>query len=152
MPEVKSILAEKGSDVLSVSPSESVLEAAKLMNKKKVGALVVIVDRAVVGMFTERDLLQRVVAHQKDPGAICVEEVMTKKVIRAHPDDPVDKAKSTMKHKRIRHLPVVDDTDELVGMISIGDINAFEIGYLHTYLDYHGSMEESMWSRMSKYG
>jgi CBS domain-containing protein len=111
---------------ISIGPTADVLRAAVLMNEKKIGALVVIDDAgAVVGMFTERDVLHRVVAQRRDPATTLVSDVMTGAVLCCQPDTHLDEARAVMKTKRIRHLPVVDAKGALAGMISIGDLNAY---------------------------
>lgn len=126
MTKVQDILSTKGNQVLSIGPAADVLNAAVLMNEHKIGALVVIDDAGLVaGMFTERDVLHRVVAQRRDPATTTVDEVMTKAVLCCQTDTPLDEARAAMKNKRIRHLPVVDAKGALVGLISIGDLNAF---------------------------
>ena len=132
MSEVKVILADKGSQVLSINPTATVLDAAQLMNRHKVGSVVVLEEGHIVGMFTERDVLQRVVGGHLDPEHTPVKEVMTKKVTTCGPDTKIEEARSIMKHRRIRRLPVINN-DQLVGLISIGDLNAFEISHLEAY-------------------
>jgi CBS domain-containing protein len=126
MPSVKDILAVKGSYVLSIGPEATVLDAAVLMNDHKIGALVVLHDAQLVGMITERDLLQRVLAQCRDPVHTLVREVMTVEVICCRPQTKLDEARGVMKNRRIRHLPVVDEGRRLDGLISIGDLNAYE--------------------------
>jgi CBS domain-containing protein len=142
MATVRDILARKGSHVFTIGPRATVMDAATLMNEHKVGALVVIDDgRGVVGMFTERDVLRRVVGEQRDPVATRVEDVMTTEVACATPDTTIEEARGAMKNRRIRHLPLVDDERRLMGLISIGDLNAHQtsdhektIHLLHEYL------------------
>jgi CBS domain-containing protein len=80
----------------------------------------------IVGMFTERDILQRVVVPRRDPGTTAVQEVMTTEVVCCRPYTPLEEARAVLKNRRIRHLPVVDDDDRLLGLVSIGDLNAYE--------------------------
>ena len=80
----------------------------------------------VVGMFTERDVLRRVVAEMRDPATTLVEEVMTTDVACAQAHTTLDEAAGVMKNRRIRHLPVFDEEDRLEGLISIGDLNAWK--------------------------
>ncbi len=142
MNTVNDLLATKGSEeVFSVSGDTSVLEAARKMNQHKIGALVIIHNGRVKGIFTERDVLRRVVAEQLDPGATKVDQVMTTEIACCRTDTPIEEAKSVMKSKRIRHLPVVGDDMQLHGMISIGDLNAHQVNnqeiaihYLNEYL------------------
>ena len=131
MSNVHAMVARKGNTVLSVGPDASVLDASQIMNENRVGALVVTVShdgpRKIHGIFTERDVLRRVVAQRRDPAHTTVREVMTERVVVCHAETSVDEARSLVKQRRIRHLPVVDDHDHLVGMISIGDLNAWEL-------------------------
>jgi CBS domain-containing protein len=124
MSLVRELLERKGSHILTIGPASSVLQAALLMNEHRVGSLVVVADRRVVGMFTERDVLQRVVARRRDPEATRVGEVMTAAVVCCTPETTVEEARGVMRDRRIRHLPVADAGGRLLGMISIGDLNA----------------------------
>ena len=141
MATVRDILATKGTHVWSVGLDATVLQAASLMNEHKVGALVVLDGGRTAGMFTERDVLRRVVGEQRDPAATRVAEVMTVDVVFCKPETTVEEARVAVKDRRIRHLPVLDGGEHLLGMISIGDLNAFEaasqehtIYMLHEYL------------------
>jgi CBS domain-containing protein len=126
MPSVKDILAVKGSRVLSIGPEATALDAAVMMNEHRVGSLVVMVGRQLIGILSERDILTRVVVPRLDPGHALVRDVMTKEVVccRLHTD--LDEARGVLKNRRIRHLPVVDDEQQLLGLISIGDLNAYD--------------------------
>ena len=125
MATLKDILAGKDSKVISVDPRATVMEAAVLMNQYRVGFLVVIDGERPVGVFSERDILRRVVVARLDPGKTLVNEVMTTEMLVCNPGTSVDEARSVMKNRRIRHLPVVDEQERLVGLVSIGDLNAF---------------------------
>jgi CBS domain-containing protein len=124
MPTMQDILSSKHTEIHTIRPEATVLEATKKMNQHKIGALVVMQDNQVVGMFTERDVLRRVVAEQRDPSSLCVAEVMTTEVICAEPETDLEEAANIMKTRRIRHLPICDAGGQLLGMISIGDLNA----------------------------
>jgi CBS domain-containing protein len=126
MPTVLEILANKGTHVLSVSPTATVLDAALLMNDHKIGSLVVMDAGRLIGLISERDLLQRVLAQRRDPADMLVRDAMTTEIICCRTYTTIDEARSVMKNRRIRHLPVVDDDNRLLGLISIGDLNAFE--------------------------
>jgi len=126
MATVREILVKKGSGVLTTGKECTVLEAAILMNEHKVGALVVLEGGRIAGMFTERDVLRRVVGQLRDPATTPVAEVMTTEVVCCRPDTGLDEARGSMMMRRIRHLPVIGDQDEMVGLISIGDLNAHE--------------------------
>jgi CBS domain-containing protein len=125
MAIIREILSQKGSQVWSIGTSATALQAALLMNEHKIGGLVVIDQGRVAGMFTERDIL-RLVADRRDPAQTSVGDVMTEEVVCCAPTTPVDEAKSAMKNRRVRHLPVVGEDERLLGVISIGDLNAYE--------------------------
>lgn len=122
MGVVQDILDHKGSHVVSIAEEADVLTAARLMNEQRIGALVVTRGDKVVGIFTERDLLNRVVAAQRDPAATPVAAVMSSPVACCAPQTLQDECRSVMRTRRLRHLPVVDE-GRLVGLISIGDLN-----------------------------
>ncbi len=124
MPSLQDILMSKGNQIHTIRPEATVLEATRKMNQHKIGALVVMQDNQVVGIFTERDVLQRVVAEARSPAELRVAEVMTTDVICAEPDTDLEEASRIMKTRRIRHLPVCTSNGRLLGIISIGDINA----------------------------
>jgi CBS domain-containing protein len=140
MATALTILQRKGTHVLTIGKDATVLQAALLMNEHKVGALVVMDGEGIAGMFTERDVLRRVVGEQRDPARTGVAEVMTTEVACCTPETPLEEARGAMKNRRIRHLPVVED-GRLRGLISIGDLNAHEmtsqeqtIHLMHEYL------------------
>ena len=126
MAVVRDILAAKGPHVLSIGPEANVLDAALLMNEHKVGSLVVMSGGQLIGIITERDILQRVVVPRRDPGQTAVQEVMTTEVVCCQPHTPLEEARGVLKNRRIRHLPVVDENRRLCGLISIGDLNAHD--------------------------
>jgi CBS domain-containing protein len=141
MPTVHVILKEKGSVVHCIEPTVTVLAATQRMNEHKIGALVVVERERVAGMFTERDVLQRVVAEQRPAATTLVRDVMTTRVACCDPNMTIEDARGVMKNRRIRHLPVVDQGGKLLGMISIGDLNAYALNgqettihLLHDYL------------------
>src|SRR5262245_15251929 len=126
MATVRDILARKGPHVFTTSPGATVLDAALLMNEHKIGSLVVIDDGRVVGIFTERDVLRRVVGEEREPAKTLVGEVMTAELVCCTPETTIAEARGAMKNRRVRHLPLVDDDHRLLGLISIGDLNAYE--------------------------
>ena len=141
MASVRDILATKGSQVLTIGKDATVLEAALLMNEHRVGALVVTEAGRIVGMFTERDVLRRVVGERRDPVTTPVSTVMSTEVVCCTPETSVEEARGAMKNRRIRHLPVADGDGKILGLISIGDLNAYQttsqehtIYMLHEYL------------------
>jgi CBS domain-containing protein len=141
MPTVLDIVSHKGDHIFSISPAATVLEAVKRMNDHGIGALIVMQDDGMIGMFTERDVLRRVMAEMRSPTEVTVAEVMTTEVICVPPTMEIEEASQVMRQKRVRHLPVCDDHGRIVGLVSIGDLNAFysshqeqTISQLHDYI------------------
>ena len=124
MATVQDILERKGGKVFTIEPSATALDAIEKMNHHRIGSLVVMDADQVAGIFTERDVLKRVASADRRPGEILVAEVMTADVACCSPDADVDEVGALMKERRIRHVPVCGDDGQLVGIISIGDINA----------------------------
>ena len=120
---VRDIIQKKGPQVAAVSADQSVLSAAQLMNDRRIGSVVVTQGETVVGIFTERDILTRVVAAQKDPASVAVRDVMTHPCVVCGPEDEITQCQAMMTEKHIRHIPVVSE-GKLVGIISSGDILA----------------------------
>ena len=125
MATVSDLLRAKAErPVLTIEQGETVLSATQRMNEHSVGALLVTDGGRLCGIFTERDVLRRIVAAQRSPAETRVGDVMTTNMACCSPETSVDDARSIFKTHRIRHLPVVGSDGELVGMISIGDLNA----------------------------
>lgn len=119
---VSRLLAEKDKDVLHVRPEVSVADAAKEMNRHRVGALLVLNEHGKpVGIFTERDILKRVVAQGLDPELTPVSQVMTREVMVIHPTVTVEQAMAIITEQHMRHLPVVEG-GKVIGMLSAGDL------------------------------
>lgn len=116
------LLGRKGSVIHSVAPSASVSDAVRVMNEHKVGSLVVMEHERVVGMFTERDVLTRIVAAGRSPQVTKVHEVMTARVVTISPATTVEEVMDIFATKRCRHLPVISEANVL-GLISIGDVS-----------------------------
>ena len=127
MATVSDILTEKGTHVVSIGEDATALEAAFLMNEHKIGALCVVRDDVLVGMFTERDILQRVVAAQVNPAKLLIRDGMTSDITVCDRNTTVEGARLLMMNQRVRHLPVVDEGRKLSGMVSIGDMNAYQL-------------------------
>lgn len=115
------ILDRKGRNVFSVAPNVSVSDAVAEMNRHRVGSILVLEGGRLVGIFTERDVLRRVVGAGLDPKSTPLAAVMTTGVITITPESSVEETMVIFTEKRCRHLPVLDD-GKLVGTISIGDI------------------------------
>ena len=124
MPTVRDVIAAKGQSLTTIDSHASVLDATRKMNQHKIGALVVMEDGRVAGMFTERDVLTRVISEELPPAAVEVGMVMTREVICCAMNDDLDDVSAIMKTKRVRHVPVCDPDGTLHGMVSIGDVNA----------------------------
>ncbi len=124
----------------SLGPGATVLEAALLMNERGIGSVMVIDKDRLAGIFTERDVLRRVVAEQRDPATTKLADVMTSPVACAAPHTTLDEIRQVMRERHIRHVPVVN-AKRVLGMISIGDLNKAErevqvetIRYLEQYI------------------
>ncbi len=140
MATVKDILERKGYDVVTIAADDSVFTAAKLMNARGIGGVVVLDDEDVIGIFTERDILRRVVAERRDPAKTLVRDVMTAPVTTCRPGATLEECQTLLSDKRIRHLPVLDP-DGVRGIITSGDILAFHVSeqaatieYLNSYM------------------
>jgi CBS domain-containing protein len=118
---VSHILGHKGQDVWSVSSDMTVFDALSMMADKNIGALVVIDDKTVTGIVSERDYARKVVLLGKDSKETRVAEIMTPNPITVSAETSVESCMELMTDNRFRHLPVMDDAD-LVGVISIGDV------------------------------
>jgi CBS domain-containing protein len=125
MPTLADILAAKQPYIFTVSPTATVMDAVRRMNLHRLGALVVMKDNTIVGIFTERDILRRVTAQLRSPRDVIIQEVMTPTVTCCLPHTDIEEAKRIMGQHRIRHLPVVDSRGELQGMIALGDLNGY---------------------------
>lgn len=119
--KVQTILAKKGTHVVTIRPEQTLREAARLMAENNIGALVVVNEaRQTVGIISERDII-RIASKHEDAFAQPVSQVMTRDVITGIPQDDLIAVAHAMTEKRFRHLPIVDK-GELVGIISIGDV------------------------------
>ena len=134
------ILNEKSSSVYCVDVSETVAEAVGLMNRERIGSVMVIKNGQYVGIFTERDVLNRVISAKLNAEKTRVEKVMTSDFISVQENSTLRETMHIMTNKRVRHLPVFEE-EKLVGMISIGDvtrklleINQNEAASLRQYL------------------
>lgn len=116
------LLSRKGSAVQTVAPSDTIADAVRVMNEKKIGSVLVVEGGRLSGIFTERDVLSRVVGAGVDPRTTRVSVVMTAQLETIAPDMTLGDVMGLFTHKRCRHLPVVAD-GELLGLISIGDVS-----------------------------
>ena len=115
------ILGDKGSDVVSIDADATVGDAVALLAERRIGAVPVMADGAVAGVFSERDVIRCL--HQNGAAALdgAVREAMTAPAMTVRPDEPVLGALSLMTQRRVRHLPVLED-GRIVGIVSIGDL------------------------------
>ncbi|KAA3630408.1 MAG: CBS domain-containing protein [Proteobacteria bacterium] len=134
------LLEEKGADVLSVAPDASVADCVRKMNTERIGALIVMDGSKPVGIFTERDVMTRVLDAERDVKTTKVSEVMSPDLACVASSTTVGEALQIISEKRFRHLPVVDD-GVVTGMVSIGDLTHWlvrgqeqEIKYLVNYI------------------
>ena len=126
MAAVRDILAKKGSVIVALPPAASVLDAARVMSDRSLGAVLVMEEGSLAGIFTERDVLRRVVAEGRDPASTLLGGVMTRDVITCTPATTLEECRETMTRRRIRHLPVMGASG-LCGVISSGDVLAFQV-------------------------
>lgn len=140
MDTIAAVLQEKGTQIFTVSPTTTAQEAAQTMVKHNVGSVLVVEAGKPIGIFSERDLMVRVVVPGKDPKKVEVREVMTGGVAVVEPHTRVKQAMAIMTEKRCRHLPVVAE-GKIVGLVSIGDLvrwlskdQEFQIRMLEHYI------------------
>jgi CBS domain-containing protein len=140
MKTVRQLLQVKGNHVCSVAPDTTVYSALKVMDDNNVGALLVLSQGVLVGIFSERDYARKVALRGKSSKDTRVEEIMTEKVDCVSPSQSVNECMGLMTQKHIRHLPVMESS-QLVGVISIGDVvkaviseQEFTIEQLESYI------------------
>ncbi len=121
MKTVSMVLRAKGHDVWRVSPNASVLEALKVMAEHGIGALIVMHEDRLVGLFSERDYARKVILKGKSSSTTLVREIMSSEVIVVQPSHSIKECMKLMTQHRVRHLPVLED-DRLMGILSIGDV------------------------------
>jgi CBS domain-containing protein len=118
---IKQLLDEKGSDIWSIGPKETVLQAIKEMAEKEIGSLVVLDHGKLVGIISERDYARKVILKNKASHDTTVEEIMNTPVVCGRLNQTVDECMALITDKRVRHLPIIDQ-DQVIGVISIGDL------------------------------
>ncbi len=121
MITVEKLLDIKGHEVWSVSPEDSVYDTIKIMDEKHVGALAVMNNDELVGIISERDYARQVILKDRTSRGTKVKEIMTRQVFYTYPSQTIDECLVIINERRIRHLPVLDDS-KMVGMISVGDV------------------------------
>jgi CBS domain-containing protein len=123
---VKHLLEQKGRNVWTIDPAATVLEAVAKMAEEDVGSLVVMDGERLIGIITERHYSRSVILKGKTSPATLVRDIMENNVIHVRPDQSVELCMALMIEKRVRHLPVVEDT-KVIGLLSIGDLLKFII-------------------------
>jgi CBS domain-containing protein len=144
MNRLTDILSEKGAVVLRVDANSSVLDAVRRMVEFNVGSLLVTDDGRDIGIVTERDYLRRVTLEGRDERETPVREIVSSPLVVVTPQTTVEECMALMTDRRIRHVPVVGDDGEVVGLVSIGDLvkftskqQSFELQYLTQYINAH---------------
>ena len=120
--------SKKYKEVISIAPNRPVFDALVIMAEYKIGALVVLEDEKLVGIFSERDYAREVILKGRSSKTTQIAEVMTHKVLSADPNDSVEQGMSIMADRHIRHLPVVANGN-VIGMLSIGDLVKETLSY-----------------------
>ncbi len=118
---INNLLQKKGADIWSTNPDATVFEALQVMAEKDIGAILVIEDYQLVGIFSERDYARKVILEGKSSRETLTREIMTKDVFTIQASQSVADCMTLMTEKHIRHIPVFE-ANELVGVISIGDV------------------------------
>ena len=135
MINVRDILKEKGDQVFSVTPDTSVYESLEKMSSRNIGSILVIEDEKLLGIFTERDYLKKVVLFGRSSKTTTVKEIMTTDLVCVSPADSVNSTMAIMTKMRCRHLPVIDE-GKLVGLVSMGDVVKKKISDMDATIKY----------------
>src|SRR5688572_29310181 len=119
---VSDVLSQKGGLVFTVSPGTTVAQIAQQLSTRRIGSVLVMANPdSVAGIVSERDLVRAIAKHGTAAFELLARQVMTRDVVSCNPDDSIDHVMELMTRSRFRHLPVID-RDELIGLISIGDV------------------------------
>ena len=121
MTTIAQLLNTKGNQIWSVEPKVTIFEALEIMSEKEIGALLVMEDGKLTGIFSERDYARKVILKGKSSKETPVGELMTKKVFYMDPQKTINDCMAMMTAKRIRHVPVIED-NQVMGIVTIGDV------------------------------
>jgi CBS domain-containing protein len=121
MNTIRQVLADKGSEIWSIAPTQTVFEAIQLMAIRRVGALLVMDEQRLAGIISERDYAREVILKGRSSKETPVQDIMTTEVVTITPESRIEESLALMSEHRVRHLPVLMQ-EEVVGMISIGDL------------------------------
>ncbi|MCH8557916.1 MAG: CBS domain-containing protein [Balneolia bacterium] len=145
--QIKEILQTKGDHVYHVAPDATVYDAVKLLSELNIGALLVMRDKKMMGIITERDYRDKIILKGRASKDTRVDEIMTKEVFCVAPTETVDSCMKIMTNKKIRHIPIMNGDETVAGMVSIGDLvkaviqkQEVEISTLKSYI--YGSYPE----------
>ncbi len=143
---VRSILRRRrlGPDLVAARADETVCDAARRMAENKCGSILIMDREQLLGIFTERDLLVRVVATGRNPAETRLDEVMTTDIETIDGDDSIEEAIRRMDEGAFRHLPVVD-SERVLGVLSVRDIPILDMGSMAKELDERHRLAERMW-------
>lgn len=122
MKTLRQLLAGKPQPLAAVAPKDTVFHALKVMADNRVGAVLVLDGERLVGIFSERDYARKVILVGKASKDTRVEEIMTDKVMYVTPENTVAECMALMTEGHFRHLPVLDDNQQIAGIVSIGDL------------------------------
>jgi len=120
--QIKEILKTKGDHVYNVAPDATVFDAVKLLSDLNIGALLVMRDKKMMGIITERDYRDKIILKGRASKQTRVDEIMSREVFCVKPAETVDSCMKIMTEKKIRHIPVMNEDDTVGGMVSIGDL------------------------------
>jgi len=141
MKTLKQLLESKNKNLAFIAPDQTVLHALEIMAENDVGALLVLDGKHLVGVFSERDYARKVILRGKSSSHSLVSEVMSGKVVYVTLSRTIEECMAIMTEEHFRHLPVLDDEQNVVGIVSIGDLiketisqQEFIIGQLENYI------------------
>jgi CBS domain-containing protein len=141
MKTLKQLIESKNKQLASISPDQTVLRALEIMAEYDVGALLVLDGKRLAGVFSERDYARKVVLRGKSSLHTKVSEVMTGKVFYVTQSSTIEECMAIMTEKHVRHLPVLDGEQNVIGVVSIGDVvketisqQEFIIGQMEKYI------------------
>lgn len=141
MKTLKQLLESKSKKLASIAPEQTVLRALEVMAEHDVGALLVLDGKRLAGVFSERDYARKVILQGKSSSHTKVSEVMSGKVVYVTLSRTIEECMAIMTEKHFRHLPVLDDAQNVVGIVSIGDLiketisqQSFIISQLENYI------------------
>ena len=121
MHTIGQLLEAKGKKFWSIAPNSTVFEALQLMAKKNIGALLVIQNEKLAGIFSERDYARKVILEGKSSKETTVGDLMTREVFYIDPKDTLKESMAVMTAKSIRHMPVLEN-ERLIGIVTLGDV------------------------------